>query len=275
MPCDWGYRATGAWTGKGVPARVLTAHGDYYRVACAEGEGIARKKASAYHDNPDAVPPVTGDFVRLDWNPHGESRILETLPRFSALERLDPSSRGYKAQTVAVNFDTLFFLMSVNENFSLARLERFLALAEDSGCRARAVLLLTKSDLLATPEEAAALLAQVREAAPDLVAHAISVQADRGLEAVRAYAEPGRTLAFVGSSGVGKSSLVNALAGEFLMDTCEIQEWSGKGRHTTTVRELVRLPCGAYVIDTPGMRELGLVGEVRTRFHSSGTHRYR
>ncbi|MDO4366879.1 MAG: ribosome small subunit-dependent GTPase, partial [bacterium] len=130
---DYGY-VGGPVAGKGaVPARVLGTWGDYYRVVCDAGEGIARKKASAFHGRPDAVIPTTGDFVSLKWNPHGESRILATLPRHSTFARTDPSSSGHKAQVIAVNFDTLFFLTSVNQNFNVRRLERFLSLGRTSG----------------------------------------------------------------------------------------------------------------------------------------------
>ena len=258
---------------KGVEAsgvgRVVSAHGDYYHLVCneAEGEIIARKKTSAFR-NEGATLPVTGDFVRFLHNPAGESRISATLPRMSAFFRLDPSGSGRRVQTLAANFDTVFFLMSLNENFSLARARRFRALAEASGCLDRAVLLLTKSDLLdGRPPP---------EADIGIPCQAISVKTGAGMEAVGKHASPGATLALLGSSGVGKSSLVNALAGEEWMATCEIQHWSGKGRHTTTSRELVMLPSGAMVIDTPGMRELGLLDEGPSeRFSTSATHRYR
>ena len=255
MIADYGYDGGPVAQPGAIPARVVAAYGDYYRVVCDEGECIARKKAGAYHNRPDAVPPTTGDFVALKWNPHGEGRIVATLPRTSQFDRLDPSSKRRQAQTIAVNFDTLFFLMSLNQNFSVRRLERFLAAGAVSG--APVVAVLTKSDLV-DEKELADYLAQARAHAGGVEVVAISSLTGAGLDQLAPYVQPRRTLAFIGSSGVGKSSLVNALAGEELMPTLEIREWDSKGRHTTTERELVRLSSGALVIDTPGMRELGL-----------------
>lgn len=263
----WGYQGSER---EGV-ARVVSAHGDYFHIVCneqPEGEALARTKASAFRDVP---PPVTGDFVRFVHNPHGESRIVEVLPRFSALERLDPSSSGYRAQTLAVNFDTLFFAMAVNGNASMARFDRMVALAERSGCLDRVVLLLTKCDI----SGADAVCRDFAKCGVPVIE--VSSVSGLGLDLVSEYVQPRKTVAFIGSSGVGKSSLVNALAGDDWMATGEIQEWSGKGRHTTTSRELVMLPCGAMALDTPGVREFGLLGsdgfDLKGRL--GGTHRYR
>lgn len=257
------------WSGPVEPGlgRVVSAHGDYYHLVCneqKEGEILARKKKSAFRD---AVPPMTGDFVRFRHNTVGESLVLEVLPRFSRFERKDPGARR-SSQILAVNFDTLFVMMSLNENFSMPRLERYLALAADIG-DAEAVVVLTKSDLpsavgIPTPSGLARRVLRV------------SCKTGEGMDEVRGYFGPGRTVAFVGSSGVGKSTMLNALAGEEIAATQEIQEWSGKGRHTTTSRELVMLPCGAMVLDTPGIREIGRVGEVESLLvKGESTHRWR
>lgn len=264
---EWGY--DGPET-EGV-ARVVSSHGDYFHLVCnekTEGEVLARTKSSAFRDCP---PPITGDFVRFVYNPQGESRITGILPRRSWIERLDPSSSGFRAQTLAVNFDTLFFAVAVTDKAAVPRVERLIALAERSGCRARVTLLLTKCDLLKNVESA-----------PDLSSFGVPVQeissqSGMGIDSIRELLLPHHTFALIGASGVGKSTLVNVLAGDDWMATGEIQHWSGKGRHTTTSRELVMLPCGAMVLDTPGLRELGLLGVdgFALKGRTGGTHRYR
>ena len=284
------------WRGEVVPGigRIVSAHGDYYHLVCneqPEGELLARKKKSAFTRMKTAAPdsmkgarrselalveppkPITGDFVRFRHNPSGDSMILEVLPRFSHFERKDPTARR-TSQTLAVNFDTLFVMMSLNEDFSTARIDRYLALAGDMG-EAEAVVVLTKADLWQEGDEE--FFAELEETVAGRARILrISSLTGEGMDAVLEYARPGRTVAFVGSSGVGKSTLLNTLAGEEWAATQEIQEWSGKGRHTTTSRELVMLPSGAMVIDTPGIREIGIMGEAdAVQAKGVSSHRWR
>ena len=277
------------WRGAVEPGigRVVSAHGDYYHLVCNEqptGEILARKKKSAFMRMKTVAPvnmkgkkiseeraelppqPLTGDFVRFRYNAQGESMITEVLPRFSHFERKDPTAKR-TSQTLAVNFDTLFVMMSLNENFSIPRLERYLTLAEDMG-EAKAVIVLTKKDLKQDVNfDGNRLLSTAIE---------ISSVTGDGLDQLAPYLAPGQTVAFIGSSGVGKSTLLNTLMGEEWQATQEIQEWSGKGRHTTTSRELVMLPSGAMVIDTPGIREIGMLGEMDDlQAKGESTHRYR
>ncbi len=284
------------WKGAVEPGvgRIVSAHGDYYHLVCneAEGEILARKKKSAFAKRignvtqrgalrrvergeigDGALAPTTGDFVRFRYNAHGESMITEVLPRFSRFERKDPTARR-KSQTLAVNFDTLFIMMSLNENFSIARIERYLDLAADIG-DAEAVVVVTKMDLREDGDEEFLGALDEAVAGRARVLHISSVTGE-GMDDVAGYVKRGRTIAFIGSSGVGKSTLLNALAGEDWMATQEIQEWSGKGRHTTTSRELAMLPCGAMIVDTPGIREIGRVGEGDAILaKGESTHRYR
>ena len=297
------------WRGAVEPGigRVVSAHGDYYHLVCNEqpaGEILARKKKSAFMRMKTVAPvnmkgkkiseeraelppqPLTGDFVKFRYNAQGESMITEVLPRFSHFERKDPTAKR-TSQTLAVNFDTLFIMMSLNENFSIPRLERYLTLAEDMG-EAKAVVILTKKDLVGEEEgpetedgrpDVSRLMSHVLSSLPSLVSSpplAISSLTGDGLDQLAPYLGLGRTVAFIGSSGVGKSTLLNTLMGEEWQATQEIQEWSGKGRHTTTSRELVMLPSGAMVIDTPGIREIGMLGEQDDlQAKGESTHRYR
>ena len=261
------------WRGDVEPGigRIVSAHGDYYHLVCneAEGEIIARKKKSNFMAK-DSVKPITGDFVRFRHNRQGESYLTEVLPRFSRFERKDPTARR-KAQTLAVNFDTLFVMMSLNEDFSVPRLERYFTLAEDMG-QARLVTVLTKNDLCDGSER----IVELEDRFPGREFISISSIAGNGLEAVTRYVKAGETVAFIGSSGVGKSTLLNKLAGEEWQATQEIQAWSGKGRHTTTSRELIMLPSGAMVVDTPGIREIGMVGELDDiQLKGEFSHRWR
>ena len=284
------------WRGVVEPGigRVVSAHGDYYHLVCNEqptGEILARKKKSAFMRMKTVAPvnmkgkkiseeraelppqPLTGDFVRFRYNAQGESMITEVLTRFSHFERKDPTAKR-TSQTLAVNFDTLFIMMSLNENFSTARIRRYLDLATDMG-EAEAVVVVTKVDLRQDGDEE--FFDELREeVGDDARILEISSLTGEGMEQVNEYVKPGKTLAFIGSSGVGKSTLLNTLMGEEWQATQEIQEWSGKGRHTTTSRELVMLPSGAMVIDTPGIREIGMLGEMDDlQVKGESTHRYR
>ena len=285
------------WRGAVEPGigRVVSAHGDYYHLVCNEqptGEILARKKKSAFMRMKTVAPvnmkgkkiseeraelppqPLTGDFVRFRYNAQGESMITEVLPRFSHFERKDPTAKR-TSQTLAVNFDTLFVMMSLNENFSIPRLERYLTLAEDMGS-AKPVIVLTKKDLLSADARMVGCSDVQMVNRLNAEVCAISSVTGDGLEAIEKYLFSGQTVAFIGSSGVGKSTLLNTLMGEEWQATQEIQEWSGKGRHTTTSRELVMLPSGAMVIDTPGIREIGMIGEMDDlQTKGESTHRYR
>lgn len=197
--------------------------------------------------------PVTGDFVQicpLD----GETCLAEgILPRRTVFERRDPTvGRDKGAQAVAANFDTVFIVTSLNGDFSTRRLERYLTLAWQSG--GEPVFVLTKKDLCPHAET-------LKKAAEALGAPAlcISAKTGEGMEQLDPWLQPGKTTALLGSSGVGKSSLVNALMGEKVMKTNVTRQVDeSKGRHTTTHRELLFLANGAMLIDTPGMREMGM-----------------
>ena len=235
----------------GLPARVLAQHKERYEIITSRGFSFARLKTGVYYAGQELFPTV-GDYVLVNDNENGDSLIIGTLPRKTFFARMAPGPVP-KEQAIAANFDYVFILQSMNQNFNLRRMERYLALAWQSG--ATPVIVLTKADLTDSPER---FVAEAADAAPGSAVHAVSARTGDGLDALAPYLQPGKTLVFLGSSGVGKSSLVNALAGEEIMVTGSIRETDSRGRHTTTHRQLIRLNSGVLIIDTPGMRELGL-----------------
>jgi ribosome biogenesis GTPase len=197
--------------------------------------------------------PAVGDWVALAARPgEGAATIHALLPRRTAFVRKAAHSVTDE-QVVAANVDTALLVASMNADFNARRLERYLATAWQSG--AAPVVVLTKADLADDPEASVAEAEAVAFGAPVL---AVSVVTGQGVDELARLLKPGETAVLVGSSGVGKSTLVNALAGDERMATAAIREQDAHGRHTTTHRELILLPSGALVLDTPGMRELGL-----------------
>ena len=235
----------------GIPARVTAVHKERYEIACAHGIIYARLKTKEYYVDTQAFP-TAGDFVMVNYMDNGDSQIIATLPRRTFFSRREPGPIP-REQAVAANFDYVFIMQSLNLDFNPKRLERYLTLAWQSG--ATPVILLTKADLA---EDYWDYLTQVERVATGVNIHVVSAHTGAGLPRLNAYLQPGKTVVFLGSSGVGKSSLVNALAGEEIMAVSAIREDDSKGRHTTTHRQLIRLKSGVMIIDTPGMRELGM-----------------
>ena len=235
----------------GIPARITAQHKERYEIVCQHGITHARLKTKEYYVDTQAFP-TAGDFVMIQYVPNGDSLITATLPRRTFFSRRDPTP-GRGEQAVAANFDYVFIMQSLNMDFNHKRLERYLTLAWQSG--AIPVVLLTKADLV---EDDWDYICRVERVAAGVNIHAVSAHTGYGLPRLNAYLQPGKTVVFLGSSGVGKSSLVNALAGEDIMAVNAIREDDSKGRHTTTHRQLIRLKTGVMIIDTPGMRELGM-----------------
>jgi ribosome biogenesis GTPase len=237
-----------------LPARVAAQHRGAYVVYSELGELRADLAGRLAHEaaGPGDLPAV-GDWVAVAARPEERAATIHAVfarrTKFSRKVTLGAAQE----QVLAANVDAVFLLMSLNEDFNLRRLERYLATAWESG--ATPVIVLTKTDL--APDYALRVL-EVEAIAFGVPVHAISNLTGDGLELVRAHLAPGRTIALLGSSGVGKSTLVNTLAGEELLATQPIREGDGEGRHTTTHRQLVLLPGGGLVLDTPGMRELQL-----------------
>lgn len=239
-----------AATGK-VPGRVTIPHRGVCWVLVEDGEAEATVAGRLRRDPAGTLAlPAAGDWVAMTPpTGAGRSRIDAVLPRYSQFVRKAPG-RHPQAQVVAANVDTAFVITAVGRDLNLRRLERYLALAWESG--AQPVVVVTKSDLDPTPD---ATRAAAASAAVGVPIHLVSGTTLDNLDALRPYLGRGHTVAFVGSSGAGKSTLINALLGESRQKVAEVGVW-GKGRHTTTQRELIRMPGGGLLLDTPGMREL-------------------
>jgi ribosome biogenesis GTPase / thiamine phosphate phosphatase len=230
-----------------IPARVSAQHRGEYDVLCERGELRARLAGRLRHEaSSGADLPAVGDWVALR-----EETIHAVLSRRSSFQR-KVAFHATEAQVLAANLDTVFVVSALDDDLNLRRLERYLTLGWESG--ASPVLVLTKADLC---EDVAGALLEVESVALGVPAHVVSNLTGEGLEELSPYLQPARTIALLGSSGVGKSSLANRLLGAELQATKEIAE-DGRGRHTTTSRQLIRLPGGALLVDTPGLREIQL-----------------
>jgi ribosome biogenesis GTPase len=233
--------------------RVMSVHRGRITVS---GEGVEDSIPSSVPGQGGAEDrPTVGDWLLIDRSTRSAVRILD---RTSLLKRPAPSD-GRRTQLIAANVDTLFVVTSCDQDFNAARLERYLVLAREAGVRP--VIVLTKADVSSAPERfveaARALQAELRV---ELVDGRDPASAAR----LASYCDGGQTVAFVGSSGVGKSTLIKTLTGSEDIATQAVRADDGKGRHTTTVREMHRLPVGAngggWLVDTPGMRELQMSG---------------
>lgn len=234
--------------------RVIAQYRDLYRVATENSEVLAEISGKMrFNSNEPSDYPAVGDFAMVDRNEEkqGNAIIHHILTRKSVFIR-KAAGTAHEIQVVAANIDIVFICMSLNNDFNMRRLERYLAIVWDSG--ATPVVVLTKSDLCENLEEK---IEEINNAALFVDIVATSSFVEDGYKSLQKYIQPGRTIAFVGSSGVGKSSLINKIIGENIIETKDIRN-DDKGRHTTTRRELFVVPDGGALIDTPGMRELGV-----------------
>jgi ribosome biogenesis GTPase / thiamine phosphate phosphatase len=244
-----------------VPARVALEHTHIYRVMTETGETLARVSGRLRHRAAGRADfPAVGDWVALEPSKGaGDARIVAVLPRHSRFSRRaagDPTEE----QVVAANVDAVFLVTGLDGDFNLRRIERYLLVASESG--ASPVIVLNKSDI---PADANAMAEDVRALAGSVPVHVMSCEVSGDANVLRQYLGPGQTAALLGSSGVGKSTIVNRLVGHDMLRTREVREWDNRGRHTSTVRQLIVLPESGILIDTPGMRELQLWDAVEDR----------
>ena len=235
-----------------IPARVAVEDKHFYRVWTVDAEITAQVTGKFVHETrrDHAKLPKVGDWVAVKLIPNEEKATIHAiLPRTTQITR-KTSGRNTAAQILATNIETVFLVTAADPTFNAARLERMLVMGHESG--ARPVVILNKIDLC---DDLDAKLAEATRAAGDALVLAVCALTGRGMKKLAALIKPGDTVAFIGTSGVGKSSLINQLYGEDLMPTIEVRTQDSKGRHTTSWREMIFLPKGGVVIDTPGMRE--------------------
>jgi len=233
--------------------RILSQEKGLYRVISVNGEQPAETSGKfRYEAQTASYFPAVGDFVMLNCNQSGNHAVIHhVLPRKSVFIR-KAAGTAHKEQVVAANVDTVFLCMSLNNDFNLRRMERYLSICWESG--AAPIVVLTKADLCGDIDEKLLAVEAVAMGADILITSAIEQD---GYEQILPYIKNGQTVALIGSSGVGKSTLINRLLGENRIYTNGLRN-DDRGRHSTTRRELILLPQGGMVIDTPGMRELGM-----------------
>jgi ribosome biogenesis GTPase / thiamine phosphate phosphatase len=240
-----------------IPARVSEEHRNNYRLLSEHGELFAEISGKyRFAVETRGQLPTVGDWVAITHLPSESKGIIQALlPRKSVFERKVAGETTVE-QVVAANVDIIFIVCGLDNNYNIRRIERYLTLGWESG--AMPVIVLNKADLCDNIDERLAEAAAVSIGVP---LHITSARDGSGFEIFQQYLEPGKTGAFLGSSGVGKSSIINCLTGSNDLPTQEVRDYDSRGRHTTTYRQLIMLPSGGIVIDTPGMRLLKLWGD--------------
>ncbi|MEX1377977.1 MAG: ribosome small subunit-dependent GTPase A [Eubacteriales bacterium] len=237
-----------------IPARITAVYQGMYDIATDYGISKAKLKGNYLINNPaEDMMPTVGDFVLVDYQPNAHSIIHHLLDRTSLLIRKAPQDNKKLTQLIGANIDTAFIVTSMNKDFNAGRIERYLTAIYQSGITP--VILLSKSDVCENPAE---YIAKANDIAMGADVISTSAYDMNGIDSLKSMLKKGKTVIFVGSSGVGKSSLLNVVADDEIMEVNTIREDDAKGRHTTTHRQLIMLESGCMLIDTPGMREFTL-----------------
>lgn len=235
-------------------ARVISEYRGFYKVINDNGEFLAKVTGKRmFNASSREDYPAIGDWVIIDELPEQQAVIKEILPRHTIIKRKKIGKDAI--QIIATNIDVAFIIESVDRDFNLNRFERYSAIAKDGGVKP--VIVLNKIDLI-SKQDLDTKLDQIKNRFNDVDFIATSIITDDGLDKLKMYMEKGKTYCFLGSSGVGKSSLINKLLGKDIIKTEEISIDSGRGKHITTNRQMYFLDNGAIVIDNPGMREVGM-----------------
>jgi len=236
-------------------ARVISVHKDSYMVSKGDGDVFAELAGKLIYSVDSATDiPTTGDWVYVDFYDNDSHAIIHDIVSRKTLIKRKSSGKNIDFQLIAANIDTAFIIQSVDYNFNLRRLERYLVMINES--HIPPIILLSKSDLK-TQQELDQLIERISNIAPQTTVIAFSNQNGANIEEIKRMLLPGCTYCLLGSSGVGKTTLLNSIIGADLFETKSVSKIDSKGRHTTTSRDLIQLDNGAMIIDTPGMRELG------------------
>lgn len=236
-------------------ARVTAVNKDSFLIRNREEDVFAEVSGKLMFNTDSPLDyPTAGDWVYAQFFDNDSFAVIhEIVPRKSLLKRKTPGKK-IEFQLIAANIDTAFIVQSFGSDYNIRRLERYLVMINESNIRP--VVLLSKSDL-SNPDETEEKIADIHNRIPDIPVAAFSNKDDSGMNRIEEFLVPGKTFCLLGSSGVGKTTLLNNLMNEEVLETQTVREKDGKGRHTTTRRQLIRLESGAMIIDTPGMRELG------------------
>jgi len=236
-----------------IRGRIITEHKASY-VVISDGNQYVATVRGHFHDEEEKRFPKVGDYVMLSVLEE-EKAVIESIEERRS-EVVRKSAHDDTIQIMVTNVDYVFIVMGLDDDFNLRRLERYLVLTEQA--HITPVVILNKADVV---DDVSLYLRQTQEVAKEVAVHVVSATEGQGMEIFAEYMKDGATGVLLGSSGAGKSTITNYVLKEVLQDTKTVRETDSRGRHTTTVRELFELPSGGYLIDTPGMRELGFVSE--------------